>query len=77
MYRRFLVTFLRRATLVLLVVCLGCSAQSAPPEVARRIEQQVRSFYNIPAGVKVVLGDLKPSEFPNYDALTITFDGGE
>jgi protein-disulfide isomerase len=77
MYRRFLVTFLRRATLVLLVVCLGCSAQSAPPEVARRIEQQVRSFYSIPASVKVVLGDLKPSEFPNYDALTITFDGGE
>ncbi len=70
-------TFLRRATLVLLVVCLGCSAQSAPPEVARRIEQQVRSFYSIPASVKVVLGDLKPSEFPNYDALTITFDGGE
>ena len=70
-------TFLRRAALVLLVVCLGCSAQSAPPEVARRIEQQVRSFYTIPAGVKVVLGQLKPSDFPNYDALTITFDGGE
>ena len=68
---------LRRATLVLLLVCLGCSAQSTPPEVARRIEQQVRSFYTIPASVKIVLSDLKPSEFPNYDALTITFDGGE
>jgi protein-disulfide isomerase len=45
--------------------------------VARRIEQQVRSFYTIPSSVKIVLGDLKPSEFPNYDALTITFDGGE
>jgi protein-disulfide isomerase len=77
MFRRFLVTFLRRATLVLLLVCLGCSAQSAPPEVARRIEQQVRTFYTIPGGVKVILGNLKPSEFPNYDALTITFDGGE
>ena len=77
MYRRFLVTFLRRAILVLLLVCLGCSAQSAPPEVARRIEQQVRSFYTIPSSVKIVLSDLKPSEFPNYDALTITFDGGE
>src|SRR3984893_10381702 len=76
MYRRFLVTFLRRATLVLLVICLGCSAQSMPPEVARRIEQQVRIFYTIPARVKVVLGPVKPSEFPNYDALTITFDGG-
>jgi protein-disulfide isomerase len=70
------VTFLRRATLVLLVICLGCSAQSMPPEVARRIEQQVRIFYTIPARVKVVLGPVKPSEFPNYDALTITFDGG-
>jgi len=71
------VTFLRRATLVLLLVCLGCSAQSASPEVARRIEQQVRTFYTIPPNVKINLSALRPSEFPNYDALTITFDGGE
>jgi protein-disulfide isomerase len=77
MYRRFLVTFLRRAALSLLLICLGCSAQSMPPEVARRIEQQVRVFYTVPARVKVILGPTKPSEFPNYDALTITFDGGE
>jgi protein-disulfide isomerase len=77
MNRRFLVTFTRRAALLLLLVCLGCSAQSASPEVSRRIEQQVRTYYSIPARVKVVLGPTKPSEFPNYDALTITFDGGE
>jgi len=71
------VTFLRRATLVLLLICLGCSAQSAPPEVSRRIEQQVRIFYTIPPNVKVVLGPTKPSEFTGYDALTITFDGGD
>jgi protein-disulfide isomerase len=76
MYRRFLVTVLRRATLVLLLICLGCAAQSAPPEVARRIEQQVRIFYNIPHDVNINLSPLRPSEFPNYDALTITFDGG-
>ncbi len=70
-------TFLRRATLVLLLICLGCSAQSMPPEVARRIEQQVRVFYTVPASVKVILGPTKPSEFPNYDALPITFDRGE
>ena len=70
-------TFLRRATLVLLLICLGCIAQSTPPEVSRRIEQQVRIFYTIPANVKVVLGPTQPSEFPGYDALTITFDGGE
>jgi len=77
MYRRLLVTFLRRATLVLLLVCLGCIAQSTPPEVSRRIEQQVRIFYTIPPNVKVVLGPTKPSEFTGYDALTITFDGGD
>jgi protein-disulfide isomerase len=27
--------------------------------------------------VKILVGALKPSEFPNYDALTITFDGGD
>src|ERR1700732_3917511 len=77
MYRRVLVTFLLRATPVLLFVCLGCSAQSMSPEVARRIEQQVRIFYTLPARVKVILGPVKSSEFPNYDALTITFDAGE
>src|SRR3984893_8371619 len=77
MYRRFLVTVLRRTTLVLLLIGLGCSAQSAPPEVARRIKQHVRIFYSIPHKVNINLSALRPSEFPNYDALTITFDGGE
>src|SRR5438477_3613231 len=77
MFRRFSVMFLRRATLLLLLVCLGCSAQSAAPEVARRSEQQVRVFYSIPPKVKINLSALKPSEFPKYDALTITFDDGE
>lgn len=67
----------RRSILLLLLVCLGCSAQSAPPDVATRIERQVRTYYSIPAQVKIVQGPLKPSEFPNYDAITITFDGGE
>ncbi len=69
----------RYPAILLLFACLGCSAQSAPPapELGLRIERQVRSYYEIPASVKVVIGPLKPSEFPNYDALTITFDGGE
>jgi len=77
MYRRFLVTLLRRSILVLLLICLGCSAQSAPTDVAQRVERQVRTFYSIPAGVKISLSPLKPSEFPNYDALTITMDNGD
>ena len=71
---------IRYPAILLLFACLGCSAQSAPPaapELGLRIERQVRSYYEIPASVKVVIGPLKPSEFPNYDALTITFDGGE
>jgi protein-disulfide isomerase len=71
------VTFARRAFFVLLLVCLGCSAQpapSAPPDVARLLERQVRSTYSVPSEVKVIVGQLRPSEFSNFDALTITFD---
>jgi protein-disulfide isomerase len=42
----------------------------------RTIERQVRAFYTIPPEVKVVVGPLKASDFPNYDALSIVFDGG-
>lgn len=74
MYRRFLVAILRRAILVLLGVCLGCSAQSAAPDLDFRIERQVRTYYSVPADVQIKIGERKPSEFPNYDALTITFE---
>ena len=46
-----------------------------PPDVARHIEREVRSYYSVPASVHMSLSDLKPSEFPNYDALTITLEG--
>ncbi len=62
---------------MLLLICLGCSAQSAPTDVAQRIERQVRTYYSVPAHVKIILSPLKPSEFPNYDALTITMDSGD
>src|SRR5271165_4682640 len=75
MYRRFLVTLLRRSIVVLVLVCLGCSAQSATPEQALRIERQVRVYYAVPASVKITLGAMHPSEFPNYQALTINIDG--
>ena len=77
MFRRFLVIFARRAFLVLLIVCLGCSAQptpSATSDVVRLLERQVRATYSVPPEVKVNIGPLRSSEFPNYDALTITFD---
>jgi protein-disulfide isomerase len=77
MCRRFLVALLRRSILVLLLICLGCSAQSAPSEVEGRIERQVRSYYSVPPEVKIIVSPRKSSEFPNYDAVTITFESGE
>ncbi len=82
---------IRRAFLVLLVICLGCSAQSRPPAAAQQqpsgsalppdllqmVDRQVRAFYSLPADVKVVTGPLRASEFANYDELTITLDSPE
>ena len=71
-------TLIRRSLLVLLLVCLGCVAQSAPPDVARKIEHQVRAFYTIPAEVKVTVGAITPSaEMPGYDAVSVNIDGGD
>ncbi len=71
-------TLIRRLLFILLLICLGCVAQSAPPEVARKIEHQVRSFYTIPAEVKVVVGAIAPSsELPGYDAVSVNIDGGD
>ena len=79
----------RRAFLVLLVICLGCSAQSPPapqtqssasalpPDVVKSMDRQVRAFYSLPPDVKVVMGPLRASEFADYDALTITLDSPE
>lgn len=67
--------FWRRSILVLALVCLGCSAQSAPQEQVQRIEREVRSYYSIPPNVKITVGPLRASDFPNYDALTINMDG--
>ena len=75
-------TIVRRALLVLLLICLGCSAQSPPtapassaasPDITRAVERRVRAQYSLPPDVKVILGTLRSSEFANYDALTVTF----
>jgi protein-disulfide isomerase len=78
----------RRAFLVLLLICLGCSAQAPPSSAAsssplpapdgasdltKVIERHVRAQYQLPPDVKVTVGPLRASEFPNYDALTVTF----
>jgi protein-disulfide isomerase len=47
----------------------------APADLSQRIERQLRVTYNVPATVKVSLSALRPSEFANYDGVTVTFDG--
>ena len=77
MLRRFLVTLVQRSFLVLLLICLGCAAQSAPSaDTAKAIERQVRSYYKLPPDVSVSIGPIKPSEFPNYDSVKLTFNKG-
>lgn len=78
---------LRRAFLVLLAICLGCSAQAPPPQTAQTsgpavppdlmqvVDREVRAYYALPPDVKVIASPLRASEFPNYDALTIEFVG--
>lgn len=75
--RRLLVTLLRRSLFILLVICLGCVAQSAPPDLVRKIEHQVRTFYSLPPDVKVTVGAVTPSsEVPGYDSVAVKLDDG-
>lgn len=68
-------TLLRRSLFILLLVCLGCVAQSAPPELARKIEHQVRTFYSLPTDVKVTVGAITPSnEVQGYDSVSVKLD---
>jgi protein-disulfide isomerase len=83
MLRCFLVTLIRRSFLLLLAICLGCSAQTTPPnsnnsDLNKKIERQVRARYNVPAQVQVRIGPLsQSSDFPNYDSVVVTIDNGE
>ncbi len=67
---------LRRLTVLSLLLCLGCSAQSnpqpGPADVNQRIQRQVHAYFNVPADVDVKVGARTPSEFPNYDTVPVT-----
>ena len=71
---------LRRLSILLLLLCAGCSAQPsstpASTDVTQKVQRQVRAYFNIPPEVEIKLGPLTPSEFPNYDNLTITLSHG-
>lgn len=66
---------IKRIFVLFLLVCLGCSAQLAPADLTQRIERQLRASYNVAPTVKVTVSSPRPSEFANYDAVTVTFDG--
>ena len=72
---------LRQWTVLSLLLCLGCSAQSnpqsAPLDVNQRIERQVHAYYNVPPDVNVKIGARSASEFPNYDTVPVTLSRGE
>jgi protein-disulfide isomerase len=71
-------TIIRGWFVILLSVCLGCVAQSVPPDLARKIERQVRSYYNMPPEVKVTVGPITlNAESPGYDTVAVTIDGGD
>jgi len=90
MFRRLLRMMMRRAFVVLLLICLGCSAQAPPaaqkPATAAQPSQSssdltaimakhIRAHYSLPPEVRLDFGPLRASEFPNFDALTVSFDG--
>ncbi len=71
-------TSLQRCFLILLVVCLGCVAQSSPSDLSKKIERQVRSYYRIPPESVMTIGEPSPStEFPGFDAVKVIVDNGD
>jgi protein-disulfide isomerase len=69
----------KRPLSLVLLFCLGCSAQpaqNAPADLDKRIERQVRARYNIPSEVAITVGSRKPSDFPGYDKLEVMFVQG-
>jgi protein-disulfide isomerase len=72
------VTLIRRSFLLLLFICLGCVAQSNSPDLTKKIERQVRSYYKIPPEVHLTIGTTSQSpDFPNYDSVVVTVESGE
>jgi protein-disulfide isomerase len=52
---------------------MGCVAQSAPPDLTKKIERQVRSYYKVPPEIQILVGAPSASaEFPNYDSVVVT-----
>ena len=64
---------IRRSLLLLLVICVGCVAQSASPDLAKKMERQIRSYYKVPSDVPVLVGPpAANSDFPGYEKYVVS-----
>jgi len=76
-FKRFCTSKLPRRRLLsstgLAVGMLALAAAAPTGDLAKQIDRQVRAHYSLPPDVDLILGNLRASEFPNYDELTITF----
>lgn len=69
---------LSRLLILLSLICLNCTSQPKPTDIAAKIERQLRATYKLPPEVPVVVGTLSPSpEWPGFDAFTVTIGEGE
>jgi protein-disulfide isomerase len=71
------VSLFKSSLLVVLAICLGCSAQSTDPATKQRIEHQVRNHFGLPPNVQISVGERRASEFPTYDTVAVTISDGE
>ncbi|HYX68077.1 MAG TPA: thioredoxin domain-containing protein [Terriglobales bacterium] len=72
-------SLLKRPLWLMILFCLGCSAQPAQSptaDVNHRIERTLRAHYNVPDTIGVSIGERKPSEFPGYDQVQVIFTEG-
>ncbi|MBO0911799.1 MAG: DsbA family protein [Acidobacteria bacterium] len=60
---------------LLFLLSLASAAGELPADLSERIEHELRATYDVPASVKIAISAPHASEFPNYDALTVTLTG--
>lgn len=77
-------SLIKRSMLALLLLCVGCSAQSnpsssiSPADLNRRIERRVRAQYHLPPQVDVSIGQRTAAkDLPAYDLLTVSLKWGD
>ncbi len=71
---------MRRLFLCVMLLAVGCRAQSPAPtgaELNRSIEKQFRASFNLPPYVDVAVGERQPSQdFAGYDKVTLKLSYG-